>query len=391
MGSYISSNANRFYTGLESAYGSAASVTAANRIPAVKLTVQQESATANRKDKTGSRTFVGNPSGGRLRTAYELRTYLTSWHGGASGPCYGPLFQAALGGTPLVFAGGTVASATAAGQVGFAGPHGLTAGQAVESGGEIRFAAAIVDPSTVQLNAPFTNLPAAGAPIGATVTYVPGTVLPSVSVYDYWTPQTAVQRLLCGAGVDQLEILVNGDYHEIRFSGPAQDVVDSSSFSASGAGGLTGFPTEPALGGFDYSIVPGNLGEAWLGATPAQFLTITSATLTLKNNLDTRGKEFGSRLPLALAPGQRTVTAAFSLYGMDDAGTESLYQAARQQSPIGVMFQLGVMQGQVMGVYLKSVVPQVPQFDDSTNLLQWKFAASRAQGTVDDEVVVAFG
>jgi hypothetical protein len=388
--SYISSNANRFYTALESAYGSAAPVTAANRIPALKLTVQQNVATADRKDKTGSRTFVGNPSGGRLRTNYEVRTYLTSWQGGASGPAYGPLFQAALGGTPLAFAGGTVAFATANGQVGFATPHGLTAGQAVQCGGEIRFAAEIVNGSTVQLNAPFTNPPAVGATMGQAVTYVPATMLPSVTVYDYWSPQTAVQRLLCGAGVDQLEILVNGDYHEFRFSGLAQDVVDSSSFSA-GAGQLTSFPAEPALGGFDYSIVPGNLGEAWLGNAPTQFLTITSATLVLKNNLDARSKEFGSRVPLALAPGERTVTAAFSLYGMDDTATESLYQAARQESPISVMFQLGVAQGQVMAVYLQNVMPEVPEYDDSGNLLEWKFRASRAQGTVDNEIAVAFG
>jgi hypothetical protein len=388
--SYISSNANRFYTALESAYGTAAAVTAANRIPALKLTVQQNVATTDRKDKTGSRTFVGNPSGGRLRTNYEVRTYLTSWQGSASGPAYGPLFQAALGGTPLAFAGGTVASATANGQVGFAAPHGLTPGQAVQCGGEIRFSAEIVNGSTVQLNAPFTNPPAVGATMGQAVTYVPATMLPSVTVYDYWSPQTAVQRLLCGAGVDQLEILVNGDYHEFRFSGLAQDVVDSTSFSA-GAGQLTSFPAEPALGGFDYSIVPGNLGEAWLGNAPTQFLTITSATLVLKNNLDARSKEFGSRVPLALAPGERTVTAAFSLYGMDDTATESLYQAARQESPISVMFQLGVAQGQVMAVYLQSVLPEVPEYDDSGNLLEWKFRASRAHGTVDNEIAVAFG
>jgi len=389
--SYISSNANRFYTGLESAYGAAAAVTAANRIPALKLTVQQEVATADRKDKTGSRTFVGNPAGGRLRTNYELRTYLTSWQGGASGPSYGPLFQAALGGAPLVFAGGTVASASANGQVGFTGPHGLAAGQAVQCGGEVRFASAIVNASTVQLNAPFTNMPAVGAPVGAAATYMPGTTLPSVSVYDYWTPQTAVQRMLCGAGVDQMEVLVNGDYHEFRFKGLAQDVVDSSSFSAGGAGQLSSFPAEPALGEFDYSIVPGNLGEVWLGTAPTQFATITSATLLLKNNLETRSKEFGSRVPLALAPGERTVTAAFALYGMDDTATESLYQAARQQSPIMVMFQLGMTEGQVMGVYLQSVVPEVPEFDDGSNLLQWKFRASRARGTTDNEIAVAFG
>ena len=67
-----------------------------------------------------------------------------------------------------------------------------------------------------------------------------------------------------------------------------------------------------------------------------------------------------------------------------------LYQAARQQSPISVMFQLGEVETQVMAVYLKSVIPEVPEFDDGDNRLQWKFRASRAQGTVDDEISVAF-
>ncbi len=44
-----------------------------------------------------------------------------------------------------------------------------------------------------------------------------------------------------------------------------------------------------------------------------------------------------------------------------------------------------------MGVNLQSVIPVVPQFDDSTNRLQWEFRPSRAQGTVDNEITVAFG
>lgn len=391
MASYISSNANRFYTALESAYGTIGTITAANRIPAVKLAVKQQLEVVDRKDKTGSRTFAGLPAGGRKRTNFELRTYLTSWVPGSAGPAYGPLFQAALGATPLIFAGGVVASYSA-GRLGFAAPHGLSAGQAVMCGGEIRFASAIVDASTVQLNAPLTAAPAAGAAVGPTITYVPATVLPSVSIFDYWSPATAVQRILGGAGVDQLEIGINGDYHEFYFSGVAQDVLDSASFAAGGgASQLTSFPAEPALGAFDLSIVPGNMGEAWLGSTPAQFFTITNATLSLKNNLNTRTKEFGSNLPLAIAPGERNVEASFQLYSRDDSATAGLYQAARQQFPISVMFQLGETAGQLMGVYLKSVVPVVPQFDDSNNRLQWQFRPSRAQGTVDDEIVVAFG
>jgi hypothetical protein len=233
-------------------------------------------------------------------------------------------------------------------------------------------------------------MPAAGEAISATVTYSPATYLPSVSVFDCWSPATAVQRLLCGAAVDHMEIQLNGDYHEFHFTGQAQDVLDSSSFSGN-AGQLQSFPQEPALAAFDYSIVPGNLGQAWLGTSPSQFLTITNASIVLKNALETRTREFGASVPRAILPGQRSVTAAFDLFSQDDEATKGLYQAARQQSPISVMFQLGEAEGQVMGVYLKSVIPEVPELDDADNRLQWRFRASRAQGTIDDEIAVAFG
>jgi hypothetical protein len=392
MASYISSNANRFYTALESAYGQTPSITAANRIPALKLTVRQQLEVTDRKDKTGSRTFTGLPAGGRRQTSFEVRTLLTNWQQGASSPSYGPLFQAALGATPAYFAGGTAATTTGNGRLAFAAPHGLSANQAVTSGGEIRFVAAVVDTQTVQLNVPFTVPPAVGAPVGAALSYTPTTELPSVGIFDYWDPATATQRLLCGGAVDQMEIDLNGDYHEFRFSGQAQDVVDSTSFGSSSIGTvqLQSFPAEPALEAFDYTIVPGNLGQAWMGTSPTQLFTVTSASVLLKNGLDARSREFGSSLPMAISPGTRSVGATFELYSQDDSSTQGLYQAARQQAPISVMFQLGEIQGQLVGVYLPSVIPVVPEFDDSKNRLQWKFRSSRAQGTVDNEIAVAF-
>jgi hypothetical protein len=390
MASYISSNANRFYTALESAYGVVPAITGGNRIPALKLTVQNQQEVTQRKDKTGSRTFVGLPAGGRRRTAYEVQTYLTSWQP-ASGPAYGPLFQAALGAPPLQYAGGTVSSASTTGQVAFTAPHGLSPGQAIASGSDVRFVAAIIDAQTVQVNAPFTVTPGVGATVNPTVTYMPANELPSVTIFDYWDPSNAVQRLLNGAAVDQMEIVLNGDFHQFQFQGMAQDVIDSSSFTAGGPSQLQSFPVEPAIGAFDYTIVPGNLGQAWLGTSPTQFFTITSASVQLKNSLDTRMKEFGSALPLAIAPGPRTVSAAVSLYGLTDTATAALYQAARQQSPVTVMFQLGQTPGETIAVNLSSVIPQVPEFDDSSNRLQWKFRSSRAQGTVNNEVAVAFG
>ena len=99
------------------------------------------------------------------------------------------------------------------------------------------------------------------------MTYSPSTTLPTATVFDYWDPVTAVQRVISGAAVDQMTLLVNGDFHEFHFSGLAQDLIDSSSFSAGGLSALESFPPEPVLAAFDYSIVPGNLGQAWLGTS----------------------------------------------------------------------------------------------------------------------------
>jgi hypothetical protein len=388
--SYISSNANRFYTAAESSYGQVPSVAARNRFPAVKLSTKQVLQAAERKDKTGSRTFGGNPSGGRRRTTFELKTYMTTWGTHSEPPGYGPLFQASLGAPPVIFPGGSAAGGSSASTLNFAAPHGLVAGQAVSYAGEIRFATAIPSASSIQLNAPLSVVPGAGAAIGATATYFPATELQSISLFDYWNPATAVQRILCGAGVDRMLVRVNGDYHEFEFSGMAQDLIDSSSFS-SGLGQLTSFPAEPALGAFDYSIIPGHMGQAWLGNTPDRFFTITEALFVLDNDLEVRAREFGSNVPKALSPGRRSVTVDFDLFEMDDAATKALYQAARQQSPITVMFQLGQQDSQLFGVWLKSVVPETPSFDDSDRRLQWQFRNARAQGTLDDEIVVALG
>src|SRR6266850_7818844 len=110
MSCYISSNANRLYTALESDYGQVAAITSANRIAAVKLTAKQSLEAAQRRDKTGSRTFPGFPSGLRRLTNFGLTTYMTSWDPALGPPSCGPLFQASLGATPLVFNGAAAAT-----------------------------------------------------------------------------------------------------------------------------------------------------------------------------------------------------------------------------------------------------------------------------------------
>ena len=92
--SYILSNNNRHYVALEAGYGNAAAVSAVNRIPAVKLTAKQRPEKVQRKDKTGSRTFVGNPSGLRKQTSFQLTTYMTNWADQTTAPTHSAAIQA---------------------------------------------------------------------------------------------------------------------------------------------------------------------------------------------------------------------------------------------------------------------------------------------------------
>jgi hypothetical protein len=385
MSCYISSNNERIYVALESTYGTVPTATIQNRVPLLKLTAKQ----ATRSDKTGTRTFVGLPNTIRNTTTFQLTTLMTEWTTQPSPPSHGPLFQAAMGGTPLLYTGGTVASVTGGTQIQFSAPHGLTSGQGVTFSGEIRFVTAIQDTMTIFVNAPFSNTPQAGSTFGTTMTYVLASSLGSASIFDYWDPSTAVQRIIEGAAMDTMKITVNGDYQEFEFAGPARDLLDSASFTA-GEGGLTTYPAEPSTAGFDYTIVPGHLGEVWMGATQAEFLTLTAATLELDNNVDLRVKEFGSDFAQCIAAGIRSVKLNFELFEAADTQTAGLYQAARQRSPISVMLQLGEQTNQLFGIYMPAMVPDVPEFDDSETRLQWKFQNDRAQGTADDELYIAF-
>jgi hypothetical protein len=385
---YIASNDNRLYAAVEADYGQAAEVTEDCRFPAVRLSAKQVNERPVRHDKTGTRTYPGLPAGSRRRTSYALRAYLSGWSDQTKQPGYGPLFEAALGGEPLVFAGGTISSASGTSVI-FHGAHGLSAGQAVVVNGEMRFVSAIESSTAVQVNAPLSGA-VSGSAATPTVTYHPAKQLKSVSLFDFWSPESFVQRIVTGAGVDELKVKVNGDFHEFEFRGPACELIDSGTF-VDGQGGLTAFPAEPAVAPFASTVIPGHLGQVWLGVTPERFYTLTAAEVSVRNHIEDRVREFGADTLRGIVPSQREVRADFELYGADDEQSHALHQAARKRSPIQAMFQLGQQQGELFGVYLKSMLPESPDFDDSETRLIWKFADCRAQGSGEDEIVLAFG
>jgi hypothetical protein len=388
MCSYIASNENRFYAALESEFGKVPSITASNRIPAVRLSARQTAEKVTRRDKTGGRSFLGLPTGVRRQTSFALKTYLTGWSDQTMPPGYGPLFEAAMGEAPLLFTGSTVQAVENGGKrLRLSSAEGLAIGQAIAVAGELRFVAAVIDGQTVDLCAPVSV--SAGAEAGPTVTYRLGRKLPSVSVFDYWSAES-VQRIVHGGAVNEFRMSVNSDFHEFEFRGPARDVIDSTSFMDS-EGGLSGWPAEPELESFDYSIIPGHLGQVWLGSSPDRFFSLTEAQLKLDNGIEARRREFGLPGLCGIVGGERAISVDFEIYASEDAATKELYYSARQRSPIGVTLQLGNQPGQLFGAYLKSVQLETPDFDDAETRLRWKFSGCRAQGTADDELTVAFG
>jgi hypothetical protein len=388
MSTYVSSNANRFYAAIEATYGQAAPITPANRYSAIRLRAHQSVELNKRFDKTGTRTFMGNSPNSRRRTAYQTQLYLTSWNG-TGAPTYGPLFQAALGGAPVLSSGLIIASAQGLTQFQALGAHGLSIGTGVAYRNEIRFVTSIADSQTFSINAPFGTLPEQGSSLSPCVSYGLATELPSLTIYDYWDPIATVSRMVTGGAVDTLNISINGDFHEFAFSGPAADLLDSSSF-APGSAGLASYPAEPELEAFNYSIVPGHLGEVWLGGPASQFFTLTDASVEIRNNVVMRGAEYGSSYPRGISPGEREVLFDFKLLAQDDAQTVALYAAAKKRSPIPAMVQLGQQQGQIMGIFMQKVVPEIPVYDDSQPRLQWQFNNNLAQGISNDEIFIAF-
>jgi hypothetical protein len=385
MSSYILSTANRFYAAVESGYGQIATITSADRIPALRFHAHQTLQTVKRNDKTGGRTFQGVPSTAQRATAFEIDTFLSSWNGTGEPPC-SPLFRAACGASPRLSAGQTVLAVQGT-QLQTMTDHRLSFGSAVSYKGEIRFVTDVSDQQTVALNAPFNATPGMGETLAPAITYPLGTQLPSLTIFDYWDPITAVSRFVSGAAVDALRVSIKGDIHEFTFSGPAADLVDSSNADASST---NAYPAEPELLSFDYAVVPGQLGELWLGNPTSQFFTLTGASIVLSNGLQTRGREYGSAYPLAVSSISRTVVFHFALLAQDDAQTVSLYNAAKQHASVPAMLQLGRQQGQLMAAFMPKVTPELPIYNDSNPQLEWEFSNSHAEGFANDELFIAF-
>jgi hypothetical protein len=389
MACYISSRNNRNYAALEASYGTVAAVTAAARFNAVYLRAAQTTERPVRRDKLGTRTYQGLSGALKRTTTFSLKTYLYAREAASDPPRYGALVEAALGASPRVHPGGVAISTANGTQLTFSAAHGLQAGDAVGINGDLRFVDTVESNTVVGLCAPLTAATSSGNVSGGAVAYSPAKEIASASIYDYWTPADAVQRILRGAAVDTMGLHLCSDFHELKFDGLAADVIDNKSFT-SGQGGLESFPGEPTVETLTDSPVPGHLGQAWIGMGPGQLFTLSDAKVTVKNNVDFRRKDLGSLDPRCLVAGDREVSVDLELYGRNAQIYDELYQAARFRNPIPLLLQMGETAGAMCAIYLPSFIPAVPEFLGDEERMQWKLSGSVAIGTEEDEIHVAF-
>jgi len=190
--------------------------------------------------------------------------------------------------------------------------------------------------------------------------------------------------------VNKLKIDVNGRLSPVRIQAVRAGSDRQCKFHHWGrsADQLSGEPAAEAFKLFDYSGAP-RRGFGW-GQGPNRFFSLTNASVSLDNAIDLRQKEFGSSMPRCFIGGKRTVEASFTMFEQDKRQRRAL-PAARQQFTDRGDVPAWAAERAIIRARMKSVIPQVPEFDDSEGRLQWKFASSRAQGTVDDEISVAFG
>lgn len=388
MACYISSGKNRHYAAIEADFGQAAAVTAAQRFTSLGVAVSVEQERPRRRDKTGTRTYQGIAGEFRRRVSFEAVTYLYQRDPMAPAPRYSALIEAAMGSGPVATNGGVTVASTSGTQITFSGSHGLQAGQALAIGGEVRFVESISGPSGIVVSAPFTR-EVAGLPAGSAVVYPLAHDLKSATMYDYWSPSTAIQRLLAGCVMDEIAFEINGDYHELRFRGEAAALLDSRTFQ-SGQAGLAAFPEEPGVGVNIEAPVPGHLGQAWFGTGPEMLHTVKSARIVLKNNVDLQRKDFGMSTPRCFAPGEREVNVELELYGQDKSVFNELYEAAQLRNALPLMLQLGSAPGQMSCIWIPAFVPEIPEFLDDEPRLRWRVRSSQAQGAGEDELNVAF-
>jgi hypothetical protein len=387
MGCYINSTNERLYGAMETEFGKAASLSAEDRLSFRSLKLSENPVRSARRDKTGSRTrFAPHPE---IRTdnRFELTAYFPGRDPGAPADAMTNLVESALGGERRI-AAGLVVSSTGANptSITFSAAHGLAAGEALRFGGQLRFVKSVADSTTVLLSAPFDGNLAPGSSLGTTVTLYPGDTPRSLTLGDYWNPTGALDRILAGSVIDEMEMALNSDFHGARFQGITREVASVAAFSP-GYTGLSQFPAEPPFTPQSFVLVPGHIGRLHLGGVEFFLLQLS---LRLRNQVDAKVREFGLGVAPCYSADLREVSVQFQLYASTKAAVTALHVMARNRQETDLSIQLGNKEGQLVGIHIPRFIPEIPELNDADSRVVMSYPSSLAYGVVNDEISIAF-
>lgn len=387
MGCYINRTDERVYGAIESQYGQARTVGAADRLRFSRLVVREEIVRGQRRDKTGTRTKHAPHPEIRSENRFEIDCYFARRLPMSPADAMTMMVEASLGGNRVA---NSAAAVTVVGQGGkelsFGIPHGLSAGQGVRFRNEVRFVRTVLGPQSVELCAPFESAMQAGEILENAITIWPGDKPKPFTMADYWTPTGVLDRVLAGCVVEEMTVKLNSDFHGATFRGTVREVVAAEGFTA-GAGGLSSFPAEPALNQSPTMLVPGHIGRMYFGGNEYYVLDLS---IGVKNNADTNAREFGQRYARCFSADVREVEVGFSLYASDEAASRALHATARAQQATTAMVQMGNKAGELVGIYLPSVVLSIPAMGEKDSRVVMSYGKCVGYGAANDEISVAF-
>ena len=370
----------------------------------ISLGMQNQPGTIQRADKTGSRSqTVG--SAGRSSATWNLSASLVTAGTAGVVPDLDPLFKAVFGQAATIGSGSVnIGSSTNATPIVVtATSHGLATGASVTIAGHLvntdangQWIVEVVNANSFKLLGSVGN--GIGAATGtvnkANAVYNFSDTLLSFALWSFRTPSTVMQRCAMGCVPTELSIEFGDDVATVSSSGEAIYILDSKGYATEGTvqkGGLTSFPTEPGSPVTNGGLIPGFKGLAVVNGN--KMATIRSGTVRIGSGAELVKDTFGEDLPDAIIGDERTVQVGFSLYETDDDSVVELIDNANKGNPLDIILQMGTVAGSTVIVYLKNVILESPESDDSDTRYSLNVPDSRAYATgltSLDEVAIHF-
>jgi hypothetical protein len=217
---------------------------------------------------------------------------------------------------------------------------------------------------------------------------------PSLTIWDYWTPTNATQKVSIGSVVNQLSIDATGQDPIIELSGPSLWVLTTDEFPDADAialGGLSSFPANPSAPVTNGNMVSLQDGSATLDG---DVLTeIRSFRLNAAFNREIpQDTKFSGKYGGAPAQDRRDVTFDLNVYDKaGDADFTSLKNKAIRKIAVDVVLVMGIAASHTVTITLKNVLLGTPTTDDGQRRKAINFAGCRAHassGTAKDELKI---